>query len=200
MASDTRDRILFTAAELFRRQGYHGTGLKEIVAAAKAPFGSVYHHFPGGKEQLGGEVIRAAGAMYALLLQAVMESQPDLVAGIREFFRLAGQHLQESGWQDACPIATVALEVASVNEPLREATREVFDSWIDVGTHFLTAHGLGAPTARLLAIGMIAALEGAFILARTGRTVEPLHAAGELVAAEAARALNRHDFGGDSDL
>lgn len=189
MAAGTRDRILFTTAELFRRKGYNGTGLKEIVAEAEAPFGSIYHHFPGGKEQLGGEVVRTAGAMYATLLPAVMEPQPNLVAGIHEFFRLAGEHLEESGWQDACPIATIALEVASVNEPLREATRDVFDSWIDAGTRILEAHGLDAPAARRLAIGMIAALEGAFILARAGRTVEPLHAAGELVAAQARRAL-----------
>lgn len=189
MAESTRDRILGTTAELFRRQGYNGTGLKEIVAAARAPFGSVYHHFPGGKQELAAEVIRSSGTAYGLLLPAVMASQPDLVSGVREFFRLAGQHLEESGWEDACPIATVALEVASVNEPLRQAVQDVFHNWVDGGTRLLHDRGLDATTARRLTIGMIAALEGAFILARAGRTVEPLHAAGELVAAEVARAV-----------
>ena len=55
MAAGTRERILGVSAEIFRRQGYEGTGLKQIVTAAKVPFGSLYHFFPGGKEQLGAE-------------------------------------------------------------------------------------------------------------------------------------------------
>ena len=57
----TKDRILDTTAEHFRRYGYTGTGMKQIVAEAKAPFGSIYHFFPGGKEQLGREVILRSG-------------------------------------------------------------------------------------------------------------------------------------------
>jgi len=191
MATPTRERILGTTTELFRRQGYNGTGIKQIVAGAKAPFGSVYHHFPGGKEQLGAEVIRASGAMYALLLPAVFGPAPDLVSGARAFFGLAGEHLEASGWVDACPIATVALEVASTSEPLREATRDVFDAWVADGTALLAEGGLAEDVARRLAIGMVCALEGAFVLARAGRTTEPLQAAGELVAAQLEVELSR---------
>jgi AcrR family transcriptional regulator len=191
MATDTRDRILVTTAELFRRQGYNGTGIKQIVDEARAPFGSVYHHFPGGKEQLGAEVIRTSGAMYGQLLPAVFGPAPDVVTGTREFFRLAALHLEESGWEDACPIATVALEVASINEPLREATRDVFDSWVADATAMLVAEGLDDAAARRLAITFVCALEGAFILARAGRTREPLNAAGELIAAQLEAELAR---------
>lgn len=65
MAGATRERILQTGAELFRRQGFAGTGVKQIVAEASAPFGSIYHFFPGGKEQLGEEVIRSSGSSMA---------------------------------------------------------------------------------------------------------------------------------------
>jgi AcrR family transcriptional regulator len=184
-----RERILIATAELFRRQGYNGTGVKEILAEAGVPSGSLYHHFPGGKEELGAEVIRTAGGMYATLLPVVLAPEPDLVLGVRRFFELAGQHLEASGWQDACPIATVALEVASVNEPLRLATDDVFGRWISDGTEFFVQRGLAPGTGRQLAIGLIAALEGAFILARASRSVEPLDAAGELVARQVARAL-----------
>ena len=68
---NTRERIVQTSAELFRRQGYNATGVKQIVTAAQAPFGSIYHHFPGGKEQLGAEAIRRSGALYELLIPAV---------------------------------------------------------------------------------------------------------------------------------
>ena len=65
MASETRERILRASGELFRRQGYMGTGVKQIVAEAGAPFGSIYHFFPGGKEELGAETIRRSGPVRA---------------------------------------------------------------------------------------------------------------------------------------
>src|SRR5580692_10084392 len=90
----TRERIVLASAELLRRQGYAATGVKQIVSEARVPFGSLYHFFPGGKEQLGEEVIRTAGAMYGLLLPAVFDNAPDLLTGAREFFMLAAQHLR----------------------------------------------------------------------------------------------------------
>jgi len=71
----TRERILYAAAELFRRQGYAGTGLNQIVAAAQAPFGSLYHHYPGGKQQLAEEVIEVGGAFFQALVTAVYDAE-----------------------------------------------------------------------------------------------------------------------------
>ena len=189
MATDTRERIVTAGAELFRRQGYTGTGVKQIVAEAQAPFGSLYHFFPGGKEQLGAEVIRSSGGLYGLLLPAIFDPAPDLVSGVRAFFTLAGEHLEESGYADACPIATVALEVASTSEPLREATAEVFESWIDAAMGRFAADGIADDAARDLAITMFCALEGAFILARALRSTQPLNVAGEAMADRMQAAL-----------
>jgi len=126
MPSQTRDRIVATSAELFRRQGFASTGVKQIVAEASAPFGSLYHFFPGGKEQLGAEVIRWSGAMYGQLIGLFFTPSADPVEATRNFFAAAGQTLVETDYADACPIATVALEVSSTSEPLREACAEVF--------------------------------------------------------------------------
>ena len=185
----TRERFVNAGAELFRRQGYNATGVKQIVAEARAPFGSLYHFFPGGKEELGAEAVRTSGALYGLLLPAVFDPAPDVVTGVRDFFRGAAEHLVESGWQDACPIATVALEVSSASEPLREACADVFDGWIDAGTERFVSEGFAPDQARELVIGMVAALEGAFVLSRALRSTEPLHAAGELVAERVEQAL-----------
>lgn len=187
--SDTRDRIVRASAELLRRQGYNATGVKQIVARAEAPFGSIYHFFPGGKEELGAAAVRSSGATYALLLPAVFDPEPDVVSGVRAFFAGAAEHLRESGYADACPIATVALEVSSASEPLREACAEVFADWIGAGAERFEAAGIAAGRARELAIALIAALEGAFVLARAQRTTEPLTVAGELVAARVESAL-----------
>jgi AcrR family transcriptional regulator len=186
---DTRTRILDTGAELFRRQGYAATGVKQIVTAARAPFGSIYHHFPGGKEQLGAEAIRVSGALYEMLVPAVFDPAPDLVSGVRAFFAGAAAHLEETGYEDACPIATITLETASRSEPMREASRDVFESWIAAGLPYFTGAGLSEPAARELVIGLICALEGAFLLARAARSTEALEVAGELMVAATQRAL-----------
>lgn len=189
MATDTRERIINASAELFRRQGYAGTGVKQIVAAAQAPFGSIYHHFPGGKEQIGAETIRVSGAVYGLLIEAVIDPAPDLVSGVRDFFAGAAEHLRDSDFADACPIATVALEVASTSEPLRQATDEVFESWLAAIDERCRAAGIGDERARQLSLQILSLLEGAFILSRASRSTDALEAAGAAATATVREAL-----------
>ena len=197
MATDTRERIINASGELFRRQGYSGTGVKQIVAAAQAPFGSIYHHFPGGKEEIGVETIRSSGAIYALLIEAVIDPAPDLLTGVRDFFAGAAEHLQESDYADACPIATVALEVASTSEPLRRTSDEVFESWLAALAERIRGAGVDARPARELSLQILSLLEGAFVLARASRSTEALHAAGaaasSLVEAAPARSGSQDD-------
>jgi AcrR family transcriptional regulator len=190
MPVSTRERIIAASAELFRLQGYNATGVKQIVTAAQAPFGSVYHHFPGGKEQLGAEAIRTSGKLYELLIPAVFDVAPDLVTGVRMFFAGAAQHLIETDYADACPIATVALEVSSSSDVMREACADVFESWVVAGAARYEGTPLTAENARRLTIAMIAALEGAFVLARAQRSTESLEIAGELVAQAVEAALS----------
>ena len=183
MAADTKARIVKSSAELFRRQGFTGTGVKQIVAEASAPYASLYHFFPGGKEQLGEEVIRWSGAMYGQLIDAFFVPGADPVAATRDFFAAAADNLVETGYADACPIATVALEVSSTSEPIRQACADVFNSWINSATERLAESGLASTRARSLAISMLASLEGAFVLARALRSTEPLDVAGAAAAA-----------------
>ena len=187
--NDTKARILGTSSDLFRRNGYTGTGLKQVATEARAPFGSIYHFFPGGKQQLGEEVIRTSGEEYARLVFSVLDAHSDILEGIEVGFRLAGETLVATDYADACPIATVALEVASTNEVLRVATADVFTSWIDSGSALLRARGFGEADARRLILGFVTSLEGAFVLARALRSTEPLDAAGATVLAAARACL-----------
>jgi AcrR family transcriptional regulator len=189
MAAQTRDRIVQHSAELFRRQGFAGTGVKQIVADASAPFGSLYHFFPGGKEQLGEEVIRWSGGIYGLLIDAFFKPGEDPGAATRNFFAAAAQTVRESDYADACPIATVALEVSSTNEPMRQACAEVFNGWVDGATDRLSECGLSRKRSRALAFSMIASLEGAFVLSRALRSTEPIEVAGAAVTAEVREAM-----------
>jgi AcrR family transcriptional regulator len=188
-AGNTKSRILDATAELFMRYGYTGTGLKQIVADANAPFGSLYHHFPGGKQELGVEVIHRSGAMYLELVGGVVDAAPDILSGVRDCFEGAAEVLRATDYADACPIETVALEVASTNEPLREATAQVFESWIVGAFARFQGTGIEEQTARELSITLIALLEGAFVLCRASRTTEALEAAGDAAVTMVENAL-----------
>src|SRR5437588_11987951 len=152
MGAPTRERIVQSGAELFRRRGYTGTGVKQIVEEASAPFASLYHFFPGGKEQLGEEVIRWSGALYGQLIDLFFPPGCDPVRATREFFAGAAQTLVETDYADACPIATVALEVSSSNEPMRRACADVFGGWVEMLAGRLAASGLSRARSRALAI------------------------------------------------
>jgi AcrR family transcriptional regulator len=189
MGAATRERIIEAGSALFRRQGYAGTGMKQIAAAAEAPFGSIYHFFPGGKDELSAEIIRAAGRAYGELVPMFFDAEPDVVAATRNAFNGAAETLRASDYADACPIATVALEVASTNETLRLATAEIFAEWIAALAARLARAGLDGAAARSLAAAIIAMLEGAFILGRAQRDAGHVERAGAVMAAAVAAAL-----------
>jgi AcrR family transcriptional regulator len=121
------------------------------------------------------------------LIPAIFDPAPDVVTAVRRFFAGAATSVRESGYADACPIATVALEVASTSEPMREACAEVFESWIVAAAARFTAAGMARARARELAVLLVASLEGAFILSRATRSTRPIAIAGAAVA-EAVRA------------
>ena len=185
----TRDRIVATAAQLYGRYGYNGVGLKQVAAESGSPIGSLYHFFPGGKDELAAEALRMSGAGYQLLVEGILQSAPDLESAIRISFASAAEVLAASDYADACWIETVALEVASTNEPLRQVTAEIFAGWIEAATGWMEGHGLEGPQARELGITYITGLEGAFVLSRSLRSREPLLATGEMLAAAALAAL-----------
>jgi AcrR family transcriptional regulator len=191
MTAPTKERIRTAAADLLRRQGYNATGVKQIVEAAAAPFASLYHFFPGGKEELGEEVIRTSGAMYQALVEGVWDHERDVIASVRAVFAGAAETLELTDYADACPIATVALEVASTNERLRTATAEVFDAWVASATRRFGAAGIGRARARELALTVIMLLEGAFVLARATRRTEPLRAASSTAVVAVRAALSQ---------
>jgi AcrR family transcriptional regulator len=185
----TRDRIVFASAELFRRQGYAATGLKQIVAEAEAPFGSIYHFFPGGKEELGAETIRVGGRFFLALAESYLGTIDDPAEAIREFFDGAAETLVATDYADACPIATLALELASTSEPLRIATADAFDSWLEALSGRFRGAGLAPAEAEALSLAVLSALEGAFVLCRSKRSTAPLAAARDMAVAAIEGAL-----------
>jgi AcrR family transcriptional regulator len=177
--TDTRARLLSTAADLFQRQGFNGTSIKQITDGAGATTESLYHFFPGGKDELAAEAITASGAAYLALFEAIA-SVPGMRVGdaVGLLFDGASLTLEESDYTDACPIFTVAHEVASANEPLRVACQRVFATWTATAAALFRADGFSDPRAERLATTVVAALGGAFILARTARNADHMRTIG----------------------
>jgi TetR/AcrR family transcriptional repressor of lmrAB and yxaGH operons len=166
--TDTRDRVLRTAANLFRTQGYHATGLNQVLAEGGAPKGSLYFHFPGGKEQLAVESLRLSAAEFAGLLSQA--------SSLDEALEVLGTRLVESDFREGCPIATVALDVASDSDQIREACETAYSAWERMIAESLTRQGIADATG--LATVILAAIEGALLLARTRRDLTPLRQVG----------------------
>ncbi len=186
----TRDRIIVATNELFRRYGYHGTSLSQISEAADATVGSIYHFFPGGKEALGVAVIDTTGAIYRELFESFATDPTDPVGAFRNFFAEAANLLETSDFIDPCPIGTIAREVATTSEPLRQAAERAFASWIDAAHAFLVDAGVDPGAARQLATTFVAIVEGTFVLSRTLRSTDPVHQAGRSVAQMVERSLD----------
>jgi AcrR family transcriptional regulator len=185
----TRERLITATADLFRVHGYSATGVKQIVETAGAPFGSMYHFFPKGKEELGAETVRWSGALYGQLIDLFFQPGDDPVDSTIRFFNGAADNLRDTDYIDACPIATVALEVASTSEVLRQATADVFESWLSTLVDRFTGLGLADAAAHDVAVALFCLLEGAFILARATRDEEHVRAAGRTAASVVAAAV-----------
>lgn len=183
MSTSTSERLVTATAELMRTQGYAGTSVKQITVAARAPMGSLYHHFPGGKPQVAAAALRASGAAYIQLLPLLLDPHDDLRDAVPAAFEAAAEQIEQAGWINMCPVGTIAGEIADSEPVLRDVAAEVIGSWVDEGTAYFVRRGLSAPDARDFILAVLAALEGAFVLSRTLRSTEPLLAAGRSLRA-----------------
>ncbi|MEO1057590.1 MAG: TetR/AcrR family transcriptional regulator [Actinomycetota bacterium] len=183
-APPTRERLIDAAARNFRRRGYAATGVKAVLRESHAPYGSLYHHFPGGKSDLGVAAIERGSEEYLELTQMYFDDDDTpLDVCIERFFLGAADLLIATDFEDACPIATIAGEIASTDAAMRAAAGRAFESWIAVVEARLAREGITRDTARRCAVQLFCAIEGAFLLARTTRSTEPLLAAGAGVIA-----------------
>ncbi|WP_040804058.1 TetR/AcrR family transcriptional regulator [Nocardia concava] len=176
--AETRDRLLDATQELVEAAGYFGTGLNQVIAHSGAPRGSLYFHFPGGKDQLVGESVRRAGAAIGDSLGALADSDVSTVEFIERVLRQLGDRLEESEWRKGCPVATVALETAASHDSIQQACSEVYSGWEDT----VRARLAGRPGADDLATTILALIEGGLLLARAHRSREPLNRVGRQIA------------------
>ena len=175
--SDSKEKTLIAAARLFRRQGYHGTALHDILEAAGSPRGSLYFHFPKGKEEIGEMALTLAGEGVRQAIAAAAESSQTAEIFLTRIARGMAADLERSGYKEGCPIATTALETAAQFEVLGTATRNAFEKWELEIKRGLFRFGMTAGDADLAATLVLSQIEGALLLARTYRSLEPMRRA-----------------------
>ncbi len=181
----SRTALIETAATLFRRQGYAATGLSQILGKAQAKPGSLYHHFPRGKQQLAVAVVEAAGSSIERLLRKFLASDLPVADIVDRWIDLLIAGLA-SDERDGCPIEPIATESVHASPPIRDASALAFKSWCAAISDRLRADGWPAPDAKVVASAVISLIEGALILSRIAGDTRALDA-----ARVAARALLR---------
>ncbi|WP_050929054.1 TetR/AcrR family transcriptional regulator [Aestuariivita boseongensis] len=178
----TKDRLIQAAARLFRRYGYNGVGLNDILEAAKAPKGSLYHHFPNGKTDLA--IAAATWASDGMLrtMAASFENADSFEAGFATLCHKLAKLFELSGQSDGCPVSG-ALFDGPENEDFRKTTDHIFEGWISEAEHYAIRFGDNPDDARRKAELLFMLIEGGWTMARAKRSSDVLRHLPEKLAA-----------------
>jgi TetR/AcrR family transcriptional repressor of lmrAB and yxaGH operons len=176
MANTTKHKesLVHTAMRLFRQQGYASTGLQQILAESGAPKGSLYHYFPGGKEELGAAAVKLAARLIGEMLSELAEQHKRPAAFVRAYCAVMSRWMEESNFRSGCPIATTMLETAPHSPELTRVGNDAFDGWIAIVAPIFVGDGTSMSKARTKAQALISAMEGALLLARVRRNSRPI--------------------------
>ncbi|MET9555515.1 TetR/AcrR family transcriptional regulator [Streptomyces sp. NPDC006645] len=178
----TRERIVRAASLLMQRQGYDGTGIKQISTEAGATLGSVYHFFPGGKQQVAVAAIGHGEREFADELRLTLDAATGPAQAVIDCARRLAKGLRESDWVDGCPVTATALGTAGRAPDIQEAAAAAFANWRDLVYARLRRAGVAEDDAHDLAHTVISTLEGAELAAQVSRSERPLLTAGRHLA------------------
>jgi TetR/AcrR family transcriptional repressor of lmrAB and yxaGH operons len=169
-STDSREKMVKSAAALLREDGVAGTGFRDVVAHSATPRGSIAHHFPGGKRQLVSEAVRWAGGLSSRAMRTKASTPAEIVTLVFGLYRRA---LYDTSFAAGCPVGAVAQEAYDDPE-LRAAVRQVFDDWRDVLRESLARAGNTDERATELADMAIASMQGAIMLSRVDGSSDAL--------------------------
>jgi TetR/AcrR family transcriptional repressor of lmrAB and yxaGH operons len=185
--ADSKEKTLSAAVKLFSQRGYHGTGLQDILEAGGAPRGSLYFHFPKGKEQIGEAAVQLGTEGVRDFITDAAQTSGNVQAFLVKLARGMAANLERSGYREGCPVATTALETAAQSDVLGRAARAAFQTWEQEIKRALISFGMKANKADRTATAVLSQLEGALLLARTYRSLEPMQRAEKALLVLAGR-------------
>ena len=196
---DTRADLVQTMAGLLRDQGYTATGRAQLLAESGVSNGSLYHHFPGGMEELAEAALEASGQAVADALGQALDGAPNVALGVTRFLDMAAGPVAGEPCP-GCPIAPTALESPIISPRLRAAAARCFDQWEGLIAARLRADGWPEDSIAETASAALALIEGALLLARvSGQASHLAHAKRAAVSLLAPQRLGE-DGGGARTL
>ncbi|HSQ16490.1 MAG TPA: TetR/AcrR family transcriptional regulator [Anaerolineales bacterium] len=175
--SDARSRILLAMARLIEKQGYHATGLTEIIQESDTPKGSLYYYFPGGKEQIGAEAILESGKIISGRLRSALAGEEQPAEAVYNFLIRMAENVEASQFGAGSPLTTATIETAVTCEPINQACRDAFDMILVSFKDKFLAGGLTEIQAAELALYVTTVVEGGILMSRTYHHAEPLRLA-----------------------
>ena len=187
MAEDRsgRQRMVAGAADMISRRGLNATSVRELAKHTKAPLGSTYHYFPGGKYDLATEAVRWADDLTTRVLAKELEAGPQ--AGLAAFLALWRNVVISSDFRAGCPVLAVSVEdLPDEHHAPRDAAAEAFERWISLLTDSLLQAGASPADAEQVATLIVSAVEGTVAICRAQRSITPL----DHVAAQLSRAID----------
>jgi TetR/AcrR family transcriptional repressor of lmrAB and yxaGH operons len=181
-AHSPREQMILAAMSLFQREGYAAASWRRLVQESGAPWGSAYHYFPDGKEQVGVAALEWAAQNVAGGIAQCFPEGGRAAEGVRKLFAGSAAQLAKSGFTAGCPVCTVALETAPQSQALTKACKNAFGLWHQTIADGLIRCGMAPKNAETLAPVILAAFEGALIQARVAQSQEPMRACGAQIA------------------
>jgi TetR/AcrR family transcriptional repressor of lmrAB and yxaGH operons len=183
--TDSKERMVAAARRLFRQRGYLGTALSDVVTESAAPRGSIYFHFPGGKEELAGEVVLLHAGDHIAHINRAAAATTTAGQLIEAFIGRIRAELISSNYREGCAMAPLVIESAPTSHQLSDATRRGFQDIIATLAARLAEKNVPHARATQLATSAVSSAEGALILSRVLRSPEPFDLAIAQLAATA---------------
>jgi len=175
-----RDLLLRATETMLREAGMAGTGIKDVVKRSGAPIGSLYHYFPGGKMQLVTEALEIHAGRSRALIARFFSGNTSAATAVRQLFDSAAQGFDMAGADKGCAIGAVALDLRAGDSHAQRICDATFEGWVDLIAPHLPFANKSARAS--FAVTIVAALEGAFVLARAARSGAPFRQVGKSLA------------------
>lgn len=171
--SDSKDRMIAAARRLFREHGYLGTALSDVITESAAPRGSIYFHFPGGKDELASEVTLLHSGDHIAHINRAAAATTTAGQLIEAFISRIRDELVASNYREGCAMAPLVIESSTASAQLTDATRRGFQDLITTLAARLTEKNIPPARATQLATQTWTSVEGALILSRVLHNPEP---------------------------
>ncbi|MFD2830445.1 TetR/AcrR family transcriptional regulator [Corticicoccus populi] len=181
MKRNTRDDIIRATASLMQQKGYFGTGLNDIIKESGAPRGSIYYHFPNGKEEIAQEAVKWTKDHVTSLIRQELGKKEDALSAIQLFIMDSVKRFEADKYFSGVPIAALVLETSSSSDVLKECCHEAFEEWSGEFTSKIISNGFKHEEAERLGKWINSMIQGAFISALAKGDGEPLRNAAEML-------------------